>query len=169
MVPPRSTLYPLPASPRTMVPALVKLTPRSTQLLSPAMVISWSAATPGWSPVPVSGYGGQPGQLIVNFAGPALRSSSRPPALRTTGLPNSLPPRWKKWPPLWLKAPLFVTDPPWLMKEPPLEKANAAPVSTMKVPLFVVVYRLEPKPSTRVSDAATSTVPPAAFVMLTRR
>src|SRR5207247_9706454 len=115
------------------------------------------------------GDGGDPRQWLGGRAGPVVRSPSRPPPFRTARFPKPRPPRWMKWPPLWLKAPLFVTDPPWLMKEPPLEKANAAPVSTMKVPLFVVVYRLEPKPSTRVSGAAISTVPPAAFVMLTRR
>ena len=43
-----------------------------------------------------------------------------------------------KVPPVWLKAPLFVTDPPWLTKDPALI-AKPAPVSTVNVPLFVVV------------------------------
>src|ERR1700694_6128519 len=69
-LPARTTLYPGPLSPSTNVPALVMLTLRSTQLVLPATVITWPAAIPGCAPVPVSGYGGAPGVLVVDFAAP---------------------------------------------------------------------------------------------------
>src|SRR4029077_12216451 len=87
----RTTLYPLPASPRTIVPALVRLTMRSTQLLLAAMVITWPAPIPGCDPVPVRGYGGAFGLLMVNFAGPAPKSSSSLPPVSRIGFPDSLP------------------------------------------------------------------------------
>ena len=80
------------------------------------MVTTWPAATPGLDPVPVRV---PPLELPVrvNSAAPALRSSSRMlPSPRTTGFPDSVPPRWVKRLSIKLKAPLLVTLPPLLTK-----------------------------------------------------
>ena len=73
---PHRMLRSVPASPRTMVPALVILAARSTSVLLAGMVSTWPAATPGVGPVPVK-CTMQLGQFMMNCAAPAFRSSSR--------------------------------------------------------------------------------------------
>ena len=95
---------------------------------------------------------------------PVPAESTMLPPVKSTGLPDSVPPDWVQVPPLVDRVPVRARLPPdWVKLELP-ESERAAPLPTLNDPLFVVRVVL----SWSLTGAPRETVPPASLVSGTR-